>query len=120
MSIIGNPITPPAVTKMKLLWTNPSPAANFGATTITLDLSKYNAVWICYRIFNYGSEQYHMSMMFPIDSNRWALYGGSDNGRNSLRNFVFNSTGIAFENGRYNSAASNQVDIPLYIYGIKF
>ena len=108
-----------------LLWTNPYPTYGFAAQTISLDLSKYDAVEVVFDGFAgnkcYGSQVIYKNQLFAISGGRRENF--------KWRECSFNDTGITFGAARYipsynewnaTSTTSNYTCTPYKIYGIKF
>ena len=110
-----------------LLWTNPSPTANFAAQTVSLDLSGYEGVLVefyatvstqklCAREYVKKGESY-------IGSGVKSTYNASGNlETNSLytRGILHvDDNGIEFSVGMNGTSTANQVMIPTKIYGVK-
>ena len=108
-----------------LLWTNPNPTSSFSAQTISLDLSKYDAVEVVFDGWAgnkcYGSQVIYKNQLFAMSGGRRECF--------RWRECSFNDTGITFATPRicssYNvwnetSTTSTNVCTPIKIYGIKF
>ena len=106
-----------------LLWTNPNPTSAFAAQTISLDLSKYDAIevvadgWAGNKC--YGSQVIYKNQLFAMSGGRKYFF--------CWRECSFNDTGITFSLARYINAynvwkvSESTTDcIPIKIYGIKF
>lgn len=102
----------------KLLWENASPVSDFGAQSISLNLSEYDAILLqtCA-----GSG---FDCSYFVKKSDWSklgtLYGSS--AYPTQRTAVFSDSGIRFGDGEYISSAwvtGNTYLKPLRIYGIK-
>lgn len=104
-----------------LLWTNQNPTELFSATTIEIDLSKYNAVLILSNWFN--NSQVTESLFLPV-----GVTGRLSASIQfmSFRDTTVSETGVIFGSGQafasYNGSFSQDDTkcIPARIYGIKF
>lgn len=101
---------------IELLWTNPSPSANFPAQTLSLDLTDYDAVIIELK-HNASATQVRRELCIKGYTNRvltsanGQLIGGDMWGRN----VTVNEDSLVFGTP---TTASNQ--IPTRIYGVKY
>ena len=109
-----------------LLWTNPNPTSSFSAQTISLDLSKYDAVEVVAK--GWHADPYVIFFGARVGEGAEIMtYGGIDYAVElNTRKFTLSSTGVAFQSG-YKTAlnsttgsVSNSHCIPTKIYGIKF
>ena len=107
--------------KMDLLWTNPNPTSNYGANTVSVDLSEYGAVLVT---FNYSALA---SLLCPVDGNKYMVTIGNVSTTSSSpsvprrRGFTPSTSGIAFETS-YISGTTTEAQgacIPYQIFGIK-
>ena len=111
-----------------LLWTNPSPNANFAAQTISLSLSNYSKVKIVYG--RPSSSDYYREIVVKVGyktqlTNQWCNINGC--GVNTRLTQV-TPTSIIF-NDNYNVEIDktprvvptlvNNMNVPIEIYGIK-
>ena len=146
IAIYGDTIAPPNVdytlteekTIQELLWTNPSPTAEFAAQTVSLDLSEYDAVMIYSRINKNpyassntsatdGSSMYATYLKIGTGTYinlEHSLWNGTANPGFATRNAWATTTGVGFAGGYWHSegasgGASNNYVIPVEIYGIK-
>ena len=108
-----------------LLWTNPNPTSSFSAQTISLDLSKYDAVEVVARQFR--SDPYCFSSKTEVGkSGKLFCYGYDDARELDARNYSVSTTGVSFETGYYavisasSGSTSASHNVPYKIYGIKF
>lgn len=104
---------------IKLLWTNPSPANNFAAQTVQLDLSGYDFI-----LLKIGGG----TKVIPIDGDVreycFQPYGGAQIG---YRSVYATTAGVVFDDfyhvatyGGFSSRTKdNALAIPFNIYGIK-
>lgn len=102
---------------LDLLWTNPNPSSNFGAQTISIDLSGYLLVLIEQDPFNNGSLDVAIGLI-GSEMKMFCLANTNTN-RNGARNLTVSSTGITFSACTYNGATNNGYSIPLRIFGIR-
>lgn len=113
----------------ELLWTNASPTSSFSAQTISLDLSRYDAVEIVCR---YGAtDDTRTRYMCDVGSSTpmyWFYYAGTDGkytGVRSRNEVSVSTTGVTFDTctgksgNSSTSTANNGYIIPIEIYGIK-
>lgn len=114
--------------KPVLLWTNPNPTANFAAQTVSIPgLSSYEFLLIEYKLSNNNDEYTdririgHTGRLFSFG---WQDASGSVPVFYS-RKYTTTTSGVKFERGLSKSAnstaagsSSNNVNIPLFIYGI--
>ena len=109
-----------------LLWTNPKPTSEFAAQTISLDLSKYDAVQIVANRWGQTASGYQLGSFLIADKDKkYALSVGSGEYMN-YRYVTLTDTGVVFgAGGRYTTYGGsaqtvNQSCVPYKIYGIKF
>lgn len=105
-----------------LLWTNPSPGSNFGAQTISLDLSGYSFVIV---FFSFDPQSSVLSQCYLA----MAPMGGIGQMMGQVnyrvkRQFTVKATGVAFSSGASASAGGNLGNsdgaaIPQLIYGVR-
>ena len=108
-----------------LLWTNPNPTSSFSAQTISLDLSKYDAVEV---VFNQHKQNLTLVTQKIRIRGVANTCGNTNFGYFVSRNLTFKDGGVTFTNGlyygKYNTYSSLATDndflIPYKIYGIKF
>ena len=104
------------------LWTNASPASNFAAQDVSVDLDSYQLVGI---VCNFGSgsgNQYAVNMqIFTVDNGSKYLMISADNNRGGERRFDYvpDDKKISFYDAKYNSSTNNAYLIPVEIYGIR-
>lgn len=104
--------------QVDLLWTNPDPTASFGAQTISLDLSAYDAVWITYAT---GSR--YDSKLCLKDGNKYMVTTGIDSTSNAYiyqRGATATDSGVEFTAGYRGTSTGGTNAIPQKIFGIKF
>lgn len=128
LTAILNEVLPPTPSEYrKLLWTNPSPTADFAAQTISLDLSDYDEIEIEAR--HTPSLNAYCKVKVGDDGYMYApeLSGtGTGYVQNVARKFTVSSSGIVFGGGYYtygsnsSATASNSKLVPIRIYGIKY
>lgn len=110
------------LSNMELIWTNPSPTSNFGAQTLSLDLSAYKYL-VIYSRFSTSDDQsaYKVNCLLEKGDDVTQYIVSLDWQQHicNSRKATFNDNGVTFANGNVNSTANSAVCIPLYIYGIK-
>lgn len=104
----------------KLLWTNTSPTGTFGAQTISLDLSNYDAV--CVEFKAYPDLWILLTVTADINFSGMCDMGRNDTFYTQNRAFAVTSSGITFEDCKLGTSASvyNNHNVPYKIYGIKY
>lgn len=111
------------VERRTLLWENPNPNTGFGAQTISLDLSEFDAVEIeAYYVSTDVNNRTLYSNRLPFGTA--AVLAPQGQGRAiSARKATINNAGITFTTGClfYSTTEQNSVDVavPVRIYGIK-
>ena len=109
-----------------LLWTNPNPTSSFSAQTISLDLSKYDAIAVVFD--RYGGVDVRSTQMI-LEKNEKFTLGTTTDERLRYRACSFNDKGVTFDTpqmfttyGIWGSRTSTDeyVNVPIKIYGIKF
>ena len=119
----------------KLLWTNPSPASDFGAQTLTLDLSGYDEVEV-YAGFINSSDTTNTCGYFRAKVGGTGLIqlvnldtANTSNASTFInivsRQFQVSTTGITFTSGQMTYAGGAYANwsgraVPFQIYGIKY
>ena len=104
-------------TIMDLLWTNPSPSANFAAQTISLDLSDYVAAIVVPKLApSSGSMRKPVICYKGMQTSCFEPNGGTNY---LTRGVTVSNTGVEFGVGSYNGSTNNTYWIPVYIYGLK-
>lgn len=99
------------------LWENTKPTNNFGAQTISLDLSDCQMVAINCR---FNAEYAHKKMHFGVVGSQIGMDVISSSGYRGLRKATVSTTGISFEAATYNdNPGVVGYIIPTEIYGIK-
>lgn len=103
----------------QLLWTNPSPTANFVAQTVSIDLSQYSSVYVKLKITASGTAllpNQHADMNDTI-----MVYAMIANNTPLARPVTIQETGVIFGNCTtvVTDGARNDCFIPYEIYGIK-
>lgn len=103
--------------KADLLWTNPSPNANFNTQTVSVDLTSYDAVIILVKRNNTTNAN-----DFVIDNDRAALY--VPKGTTGYRISITSNTNYRYVNVSSSGVTFTVVSgatyaIPLMIYGVK-
>ena len=116
----------------KLLWTNPNPTSDFGAQTLTLDLSGYDEVEIVATFLGDTRASYSTRCAVGAGSNLAYQILNTATATNAstfingvAREFTVSTSGITFGNGQmtYNGGAYTNWQsraIPYKIYGIKY
>lgn len=106
---------------MDLLWTNASPTSDFGAQTISLDLSSYKGILLKVRVYGDGSK--NLMVYFYVDktSTEWLLSAGFGASGYVVRRYItaISNSGIQFDVGKVYQTTNNGACIPAQIYGIK-
>ena len=108
-----------------LLWTNPNPTSSFSAQTISLDLSKYDAVEVVFK--RYTSQAIYSTQTLLEKGIKFAL-GTTTDETFRYRTCSFSNSGVTFDTPQYMpsygswnpTATNNNCEIPYKIYGIKF
>ena len=119
--IIGGGSSPvePVDLSPVLLWTNPSPTTEFAGQTVSLDLTEYAGVIVEF-ITSAGTNVLGSRLYCKKTDNYGNLGAGfvSDNGcaRNVLS---VNNTGIEFGNALIATSQTNNLVVPIKIYGVK-
>ncbi len=105
--------------KADLLWTNPSPSADFTPQTVSLDLTDYNAVLIYCDQNSYNHAAYGILLKGKTDTGVYTYlsYGRRFHGRTAY----MTDSGVVFAEGGDGGSGntSNTACIPHYIWGIK-
>lgn len=109
------------------LWQNASPNSSFGETTVSLDLSGYDAVLIYFSIYN-GSATYaayDLSMITKVGKNGYVSCNAETGSYPTNRGYTVTTTGVAFKQAYYIKSIGGSLNWstnllrPLEIYGIK-
>ena len=126
MSIVGNAVTVGGGGP-KLLWTNPSPAASFGAQTISVNLAAYQGVLIKFRTNDTVSHYLYVPKITITTDNCPAVVNpGGTYWRESSASYrlvtAISDSGITFSRGGWadGSGYNDNVLIPQKIYGVKW
>lgn len=104
-----------------LLWTNASPTTDFGAQTISIDLSDYAAILV--ETNEHTSNTNRTSNLMLVNGDTYYMH--TDSSTFQFRLATVNTTGITFGQGNivstYGAAGTvqNSRVIPEYIYGLK-
>ena len=104
------PPAPEPTVSMTLLWTNDKPSQNFGAQTLALDLSGYDAVFMLV-----GSTTTWMALLnsfAPVGDILLTVDGSK------YRSATTSKTGLVFTDAYNVSTLSNNSLIPYMIYGV--
>ncbi len=121
--IIGGGSSPvePVDLSPVLLWTNPSPTADFAPQTVNLDLSKYAGVIVEFNSDSYGilSSRSYLKKNEVINTTYFGAGFAKDTDGGVGRRYTINDTGVTFEIGYYLNNSNNGVAIPTKIYGVK-
>ena len=105
---------------MKLLWTNPDVSSNFDAQTVSIDLSKYEMIFIEYdRVA--GTSSYNSTSLMTKDYQ--TMVTGIASSKLIMRAATATDSGVTFTRAQiYNTYGSGTNDnsylIPFKIYGI--
>ena len=109
------------------LWENASPTSTFAAQTISLDLSKYDAIILIAQDIDTEPESYYISMNYGSTY----IYGHRDLANSNTvpltyRHVSASNTGIVFSDGQYkmlngsnSPTVRNDFRVPTVIYGVK-
>lgn len=113
----------------KLLWTNPNPTSDFLPQTIQIaNVSQYGVIYIAYKRAK-GDSSVAVGTIFGEISAPQVIGEAQSTPNNSVpiilnRTFTIVSTGISADNGTikqiispYDKATSNDLMVPIYIYG---
>lgn len=102
---------------LTLLWENSSPSSNFGAQTISIDLSGYTLVLIEQDPF--GNDTLDVTIGLVGTGLKLYALANTNTNRNGARNLTITTSGISFTACTYNGTTNNAYCKPLKIYGIK-
>lgn len=106
--------------KMDLLWTNANPASAFASQTISLDLSKYNLVYI---IFANNTVSYPYGLFYKGYKTSYLSHYEAVSNMNMnqfhARNVEVQENGVIFGNNFTDTGQYNTGNIPIKIYGVK-
>lgn len=104
---------------MELLWENASPGSTFAEQTVSLDLSRYKAVVVKYRINT--NVAFTISFFCEVGDSVFASAASSTSGTIFQRIAKVAGNGVDFEGGYDEADANvdNSAMIPQTIYGIK-
>lgn len=97
----------------RLLWTNPNPTNGFSAQTLTLDLSKYDLIFISYYTRAYSDRGFYHSIMISKNT-KFYMYSFDLDGNRKFRDVTATDTGINF-----GTPNSSEACMPYQIYGIR-
>lgn len=103
--------------KADLLWTNPSPNANFATQTISVDLSSYDAVIILVK-----RNATTNANDFVIDNDRVAAYvpkGTTGYNVSIMANSNYRRVDVSSSGVTFTVVSGANYAIPLMIYGVK-
>lgn len=108
-----------AMSTWELLWTNASPQSQFGAQTISLDLSNYDAVLVV--VTNTTLSGAPSTSYIVKEGTRSNMFGIALAGTDDIykRAVTISQSGVAFESGYAAKSQNNGALIPYQIYGIK-
>lgn len=103
---------------MKALWYNASPTSGFAAQTISLDLSKYQAVYV-QSVRSNTDLKLSGSAFITTDGGTAYLMGTTDQYAVTRREVSVTTTGVTFS-GFYsaNTSNGNSNEIPVVIFGV--
>lgn len=107
---------------MDLLWTNASPTSNFGAQTVSLDLSNYKFVYIAINDRASQPNNIDNALLMNVVGQRTKILDYYASSTTYSRIITVQKNGIKFEDehsNSYDGPIENQNLIPTYIYGIK-
>lgn len=108
--------------KIDLLWTNPTPTADFGAQTIPVSVSSYDYILIIGKrsksvVLPDYTGRLGIRSLYKVANNlnqeNLMISISDDNNTSYRRSLTLTTNGITF------SAGSTSWVIPVYIYGIK-
>jgi len=106
---------------MVLLWSNPSPASNFSAQSINLNLDGFDAMLIIYWYGVQSGNQIEISQTFPVNNQaKWLMICSTTNisgGRKCTYNPSTHK--MTFEGASYSGSSNAAYVIPVFIYGLK-
>ena len=111
LTAILNEVLPPTPSEYRtLLWTNPSPNANFAAQTVSLDLSDYDDVEIEFK--TYSTQATYLTSKGTIGNGKAIMYGQTGSGSpvriyGTQRSCTPTNNGIDFEDALDYSASTN-------------
>ena len=109
----------------RLLWTNPDHTATFEAQTISLDLSEYDAIWVCIG----STATMYSQALVPVGAGEYSIRTPSSSGTNVrvyFRPLTPTATGVTFGDatrftqGTSGTTVVTNAMIPWFIYGVKF
>lgn len=110
------PVT--AGVEIRLLWTNESPSTSVGATTIDLDLTDYDAVFVQVERTTGGATL--MTSFIPKDGKTHPLMMRTTSSTTlTARDFEVTDAGVEISNGYSGTTAGKTYMIPTKIWGIK-
>lgn len=105
---------------MKLLWTNPTPTANFAAQTVALNLSGYQALKIKFVTTPTGTGHAVQDVLIDGEPYYCYLHNATTGTQYSyIRMATATNTGVEFSTGYRGQAQGAGYMIPLQIYGIR-
>ena len=106
---------------MDLLWENASPTSDFGAQTLSLDLSSYKGFLLKARAYGDGSKNLMIYFYIDKSSPEWLLSAGFGASGYVVRRYItaISNSGITFDVGKVYQKTNNGACIPVQIYGIK-
>lgn len=126
MSIIGNAVTVGGGGP-KLLWTNPSPTASFGAQTVSVNLAAYQGVLIKFRKNDTVSYYIYVPKITITSANCPAVadpVGTSWSTSSAQYRLVtkISNSGVTFSRGGWadGTGYNDNLLIPQKIYGVKW
>lgn len=106
-----------------LLWTNPSPTAQFNAQTISLNLSEYDYILVISEHANNLPKYPRSNVLVKVGGEKFQGLSASQDaiasGNGRSRYIQATTTGVQISNAIMNTSYSNSGVIPLYIFGIK-
>lgn len=108
--------------KPELLWTNPNPTSNFGAQTISLDLSEYKYIIVTDKSRTDWNRFPRSSVIVPVGNfSMYIMMGNTDTGvEKTVRGIKATPTGVIFTAAYWGGDSPyTNYNIPLKIYGIR-
>lgn len=107
--------------RITLLWSNPSPADDFAAQEVAVNLEGYAFVMVLAITGTTVTTEYLQPYITPnITGNSCRILQGFQGSTSVLtRDFVITENGISFEDNLRANALSNAHNIPALIYGIR-
>lgn len=104
---------------LTLLWTNESPTSSYGANSVPLNLTNYDAVLIVGRASTTVGEL-STHIVLKNSTNHVIFMRTSSASTTLVRAVSCNDSGVTFQGGVSGTTSSNTSMIPVNIYGIKW